>query len=185
MQLHLILIDINLKVKNKAEKHSPKLTIYFKTRPVAQSCPTLCDPMDCNRLRLPFPSLSPGVCKFTNQTQKIQDQPKTRGGSSHNGCRRPGAQSGKLQMLGRKAKAFPAFIAQIFSVKEKPEVFKRQGRKQRQRRSACLQCHQGMREGAEQERLFLFSVIVLQAQEPNFHFQLGKNTVVRFRSSLS
>ena len=168
MQLHLILIDINLKVKNKAEKHSPKLTIYFKTCPVAQSCPTLCDPMDCNRLRLPFPSLSPGVCKFTNQTQKIQDKPKTRGGSSHNGCRRPGAQSGKLQMLGRKAKAFPAFIAQIFSVKEKPEVFKRQGRKQRQRRSACLQCHQGIATETRKrnEQFLSLTAYVTESQRP-------------------
>jgi len=29
---------------------------------VAQSCLTLCDPMDCSMPRLPCPSLSPGVC---------------------------------------------------------------------------------------------------------------------------
>ena len=29
---------------------------------VTKSCPTLCDPMDCSTLKLPCPSLSPGVC---------------------------------------------------------------------------------------------------------------------------
>ena len=33
----------------------------FQFSSVAQSCPTLCDPMDCSRARLPCPSPTPGV----------------------------------------------------------------------------------------------------------------------------
>ena len=29
---------------------------------VTQSCPTLCNPMDCSTARLPFPSPTPGAC---------------------------------------------------------------------------------------------------------------------------
>ena len=43
--------------------------MYFKTCSVAQSCPTLCDSMDCNRLGSPFLHY---LLEFPNSQTKLR-----------------------------------------------------------------------------------------------------------------